>query len=92
MQDASGSTFWSEFEVDWFTARSQCQNMGGSLVAPKTQGAANQLSAAMANLKRQNYEPPGKIFQELLWTGGNDIEAEGNYKWLDGSVINPMQL
>merc|ERR1719229_816602 len=46
----------------------------------------------MAQLKKQNYEPPGKTFQDILWTGGNDIEAEGSYKWLDGSVINPTVL
>lgn len=85
-------TFWSEFEVDWFTAHEQCGSMGGDLLPAKNEAEAKEAAASYAQLKKQNYEPAGKRFQDILWTGGNDIAVEGSYKWLDGSPINPKQL
>ncbi|CAL4213221.1 unnamed protein product, partial [Meganyctiphanes norvegica] len=62
--------------MDWNSAREICQNKGGELATPKD---LELLRNWIKNDKASN--------SSYFWLGASDIEREGNWLWLNGSIV-----
>jgi len=70
----------------WEEAKNICKRMNkdATLAMPKSQKENNFL-------KKLNNLTEGSAVHPDLWLGGSDLEAEGVWKWVDGTEI-PMSL
>jgi len=60
---------------DWFAARAYCQGLGGELISINTE---------VENVWAYTEDIEGGS----IWTSGNDLEAEGVWRWMDGTYVN----
>ncbi|XP_077863259.1 salivary C-type lectin 2-like [Saccoglossus kowalevskii] len=68
-------------EVDWTTANASCEERGGKLA---------KLDTETSNTYVANYIKYNNLDDEVrggFWIGLNDIDNEGTFSWLDGSVL-----
>lgn len=72
--------------LSWKDAKQRCEQLGGHLVTISSPGeqafAVECLKKAGVNVDKQDYPA---AWHERFWAGGTDENAEGKWRWIDGS-------
>lgn len=63
-----------EGRMGWDTAKRKCESLGGRLAV-----VPNQVTWAFLSTK---------IGNSMVWLGASDADAEGQWKWVDGTPLN----
>ena len=67
-------TLYREVPLNWTAAEAHCVTLGGHLASAHSM-AENAILASLCG-------------DEECWIGFNDIDVEGTWRWIDGSIAN----
>ncbi|XP_062574841.1 hepatic lectin-like [Saccostrea cucullata] len=70
-------------KVTWAEAKAECEDMCSHLVVIDNMEESNWLAKAFL---RENTCPTDIFADCTAWTGGNDLEVEGQYRWNNSNV------
>ncbi|KAK6194941.1 hypothetical protein SNE40_000470 [Patella caerulea] len=68
-------------EQTWFDANNTCSQDGGQLVTMTPDDVDLKYAVLHEHLSAE----------EWFWIGANDIDTEGEWKWNDGSTVQPLK-
>jgi len=74
---------WRTDKMNWTSAEDFCQREGGHLASVLSTATFNFVLEGMKNRTGLDSQ-----YGHMAWLGGNDIEVEGTWKWVDCSPWN----
>ena len=91
--DYQGKYILSNEPKTWVDAKEACAAAGLSLAMVRNTGEVEEMKAAMKYFLGE-YDSTSKTFdnRNWIWLGGNDIEEEGIFKWLNGDLVETWDI
>ena len=91
--DYQGKYILSNEPKTWVDAKEACAAAGLSLAMVRNTGEVEEMKAAMKYFLGE-YDSTSKTFdnRNWIWLGGNDIEEEGVFKWLNGDLVETWDI
>ena len=87
--DYQGKYILSASPTSWVDAKVACEDAGLHLAKVRRGAEVDEMKKAMEYFLGPP-DPTWKNFdaRNWIWLGGNDLETEGTWTWIDGSVID----
>ena len=91
--DYQGKYVLSNEPKTWVQAKEACAAAGLSLAMVRNTGEVEEMKAAMRYFLGEG-DTTWKTFdaRNWVWLGGNDIEEEGVFKWLNGDLVETWDI
>ena len=91
--DNKGKYILSNNRKTWVLALEACENVGLQLAKVRSETEVEEMKAAIEYFLGPRDESLKKFDnRNWIWLGGNDLKLEGNWEWLDGTLVDDWDV